>query len=180
MRTVNRGKKRFKALAIGALVLSSLLYTAPSAHAADWSMAAAGCTPRGGGVVTNPGAGTIEFPGNATGTISATCPVSGFGGGVLPASSLKVGFYDSDDRRDGCIISAILLRGNLTLERGGELARFDSSGGIWSDVEGTGRKEGTVRFNEVINLDENYYFVDLVLTRNTAACNVLAVEVHLE
>ena len=163
MRTSGRGNKRYMAMAVGTLVLSSLLYTATYANAANWSTIASACVPDTtatvSAVASDAAFGTVTFPGDATGAIRLTCPVSGFGRGALTANKLKVSFYDTDNRGAECKVIAVLLRGNFRLERGGELARFDSteSGDIVTE-NGTNRKIGTVGFTEQINRDVNYYF----------------------
>jgi len=188
MRTINRGKKRFKVMAVGALVFSSLLYTATSAHAADWSMTAAGCVPQAETaqkVSSSAASGTVGFRGVETGSIFFTCPVSGFGGGRLSVNRMRVTFYDGFGKGDRCKITANLLRSNLDEhERGLDIADFDSS--IHSsdpDPASTGRRVGAINIPgaEAIDLDTSYYWVALGLHRASSSdCNVLGVGIHLE
>jgi hypothetical protein len=190
MRTINRGKKRYKAMAVGALVLSSLLYTATSANAAVWSMIASGCVPEAETahkVSSSAAFGTVGFREGETETIRFTCPVSGFrdsfGGGPLIVSRMRVTFYDGFGKGERCKIAAALLRSNLDEHEGGlDIADFDSSiHNSEPDPGGTGRRLGTIGIPEVIDLNTSYYLVDLELTRESSSdCNVLGVGVHLD
>lgn len=158
-----------------AVILALAAGTATQAQAqVAWSAIASSCVVQTGGqnlAYLNAEYGTLSFAPTKHGDIKVSCPVPFLNGQYPYADELSITFYDDhgfDGGTNHCYILADLLRSDLTLERGWDLATVAAANQSF-----TGRQVLSAVLSETMDFQSDYYWVDIQLHRDSskATCN---------
>lgn len=170
-----------KILATCVVGLSIFILGATSAHAGNyaWSSTASACTPEPSSVSLasfDSVSGTVQFAAGQTGTIKLTCAVSGFDKNFLTTTvdRLQISHVDYQGGT-ACRVRAHLLRlAHKPPLSGATIASVSST-----DTGSNTYASAVQAFTHSFNFDANYYWVQLVVERNSTACSPIAYGVSL-
>jgi hypothetical protein len=148
-----------------------------------WNTTAAGCveqTDNGSAAYFSAVYGTVSFAPGRFGDIKLTCAVPFLAYQYYQPSQLGITYYNDhgfDGLTNHCYIAADLLRTNTNnLEAGGDLASMNTANQFTS-----GRQVLTTGVTDQMDFQNNYYWVDIQLHRDSpnAACNPSLVGTYL-
>lgn len=173
-------------LALLALTLAISAVTSTQSHAqVVWSSAASGCVAESLGETLasiNPVYGTVSFAANKAGDIHMTCPIpfltSAFGS--VDPGLLGLTYYNNhgfDGNVNHCYVSAAFLRSNLNVELGNTISEISAT-----NKHTNGRQVAYAGISETLDFQNNYYWVDVWMHRDsaTATCNPTLVGTFLQ
>lgn len=164
-------------MTITSALLCCLLAQHAHAGFTHYSMPVGACTPdpqNGASKASvDSGYGSVAFASGQTGTIKLTCPVVGLFPSNASPTLLNLAFYDEDTTTDNCYVAAYLQRRNTTNPDAGPtlIQSYDSV----ADTSLNGhpyRNWESKQFSHTFDFDQYFYWVQIILSRNTTSCNV--------
>lgn len=151
---------------VGLLVLAFV----PSSARADttfWSSIAAGChiDPSAESIAgVDPVNGIVYFSGNNTGTIKLACPVTKRDG--TNPTTIQISYNENGSSNgSNCYVQAHLQRVTLSPSLSGATVQSVTSS------DGTSYAASSVDFTHTLDFESNYYWVYIVIFRNTTSCS---------